>query len=234
MSQPHDPPGDGRPAGQPGGDPDGAAPQRPAGPYPPPPQGAHPGWAPPGWGPPGPAWGQQQPSPQQHPQPFPRHFPQPGYRPPPRPGYAPPPAGPHPWGPQPGQQQPPQQPWGQFPGQPQPWAQPGGPWGPPPAPRHRRRWPWLLGLLALVALGAVALPLALRGTALDPAAVQRDVAAQYQQLRGADLELRCSSEMPVQVDRTYRCTGTTDADAPVDITIRVTGRDGAYTWTDGS
>jgi len=178
MSQPHDPPGDGR---------------------------EQPGWTPPGWGPPGPTWGQQP----TQPQPYPRPFPPPG------------------WGPQP----PPQQPWGQFPSQPQPW---GPPAPPPPAPRRHRRWPWVLGLLALVAVAAVALPLALRGTALDPAAVQRDVAAQYRQLRGGDLQLRCAADMPVQVDRTYRCTGTTDGDAAVDITIRITGRDGTYTWTDGS
>ncbi|MEU2350702.1 DUF4333 domain-containing protein [Modestobacter sp. NPDC049651] len=155
------------------------------------------------------------------------------YPPPPQPGWG----QPHPYGPPqhwappaPG----PQQAWGQPWGQGQPWGAPGG-WPPPPPPvRRQRSWPWLLFALLLVVVAAAAtVPLALRPTALDPVSVQRDVAAQYQQLRGGDVELRCDDDMPVEVDRTYRCSGTTADDARVDITIRVTGRDGAYTWSDG-
>jgi hypothetical protein len=154
--------------------------------------------------------------------PRPQPYPHPG-----PPVYGPP----QPWSPAPGAWPPPGA-WGQTPawGQPGPWAAP----PPSPAPRRRRRWPWVLGLLALaVVVAAVALPLAVRRTALDPQAVQRDVAAQYQQLRGGGLQLRCDRDMRVEVDRTYRCTGTTDTQGTVRITIRVTGRDGAYTWSDG-
>ncbi|MGY1857316.1 DUF4333 domain-containing protein [Modestobacter sp. SYSU DS0290] len=69
-------------------------------------------------------------------------------------------------------------------------------------------------------------------TRLDPDAVERDVAAQYEELRGVPLELRCEEPMPVAEGGTYECAGTTAEGDPVTVTIQVTGADGAYTWAD--
>jgi len=106
-----------------------------------------------------------------------------------------------------------------------------------PAPPRRWSRPGRAGLLLLVlpaVAAAVAVPRATRGTALDPAAVQRDVAAQYQQLHGGTLALRCSERMTVAAGRSYRCTGTSTDEGAVRITIRVTGPDGGYTWAGGT
>jgi hypothetical protein len=84
-----------------------------------------------------------------------------------------------------------------------------------------------------VVAAAVLLPPLVNRTALDPAAVQRDVAAQYEQREGIPLDLRCADPMPVQVDRSYRCEGTRPDGEPVTITITVTSEDAEYTWAAG-
>ncbi|MQA34612.1 DUF4333 domain-containing protein [Modestobacter roseus] len=90
-----------------------------------------------------------------------------------------------------------------------------------------------LMLLAVVLLALVVLLTPGFGpTRLDPDAVERDVAAQYQDLRGVPLELRCAEPMPVEAGGSYRCEGTTGDGGPVTVTIEVTSADGAYTWSD--
>jgi hypothetical protein len=93
----------------------------------------------------------------------------------------------------------------------------------------------VLGLLgvALLATAVVALTTAPRSTALDPRAVQRDVARQFQQQSGTTVDLRCRDTMTVDPGKTYRCSGTTAAGAPVTITITITDENAAYTWSEG-
>jgi hypothetical protein len=125
---------------------------------------------------------------------------------------------------------------GQQYGQPPQYGQPGG-WGQParPARRSRRRWVSLLGLLGVVLLATVVVALTTgpRSTALDPQAVQRDVARQFQQQSGAAVDLRCRDTMAVDPGRTYRCSGTTTAGAPVTIIITITNENADYTWSEG-
>jgi hypothetical protein len=205
------PPGWGAPSGGGWGPPSGS----------PGPQGG--GWGPPA-GTPGP-YGQQPPPGQYGGSPAPggygspgQYGASPGYGPP---GQYAPPGG---YG-QPGQ-------YGAPPGYGQP-GQYGGWEQPPPAPRKRRFGIlFVLLVIALVIGLAVTLPARLSGTRLDPRAVQRDVAAQFQQREGVALDLRCDQQMTVQPGRTYQCTGTTADGARVGITIAITSKDGDYTWSD--
>jgi hypothetical protein len=138
------------------------------------------------------------------------------------------------YGGQPGYGQPPYGQYGQPPyGQP-PYEQYGG-WEQPPAPpRRKRRFGLVFVLLVIAALIGVALtlPARLGGTRLDPDAVQRDVAAQFQQREGVALDLSCDQTMTVADGRTYDCAGTTAEGDPVTITITITSDDGDYTWAD--
>jgi hypothetical protein len=84
-------------------------------------------------------------------------------------------------------------------------------------------------LVALVAGGVTAL--ALGPLTLDPAAVQRDVAAQFEQEHGVGVQLHCPGDMEIARGEVHRCTGTTSAREEITIEIRMTGSpDGAYTW----
>jgi hypothetical protein len=176
-----------------------------------------------------------------------------GY-PPPQPGrrYGPPSGTPYgqsepPFGPPRGPGQAPygQAPYGQAPYGQAPYGQPAQ-YGPPaqygqygqpahPVRRSRRRWVPVLGLIGVVLLATVvvALTTALRATALDPQAVQRDVARQFEQQSGTTVDLRCRDTMTVDPGKTYRCRGTTAAGAPVTITITITDDNAAYTWSEG-
>jgi hypothetical protein len=93
----------------------------------------------------------------------------------------------------------------------------------------------VLGLLALVAIvvAATVLPGLLNSTALDPEAVQRDVAEQFEQREGVPLDLRCSDRMTVETGRSYECEGTTADGEPITITITIAGEDASYTWSEG-
>jgi hypothetical protein len=79
----------------------------------------------------------------------------------------------------------------------------------------------------------VVVPSLLGGTALDPRAVQRDVAGQYQQLHGHPVDLRCADRMTVQPGKSYRCAGTTADGEAVTVTITITDRNANYTWATG-
>jgi hypothetical protein len=126
---------------------------------------------------------------------------------------------------------------GQY-GAPPGWGQPYGQYGgweqPPPRPRRTRRFGLLFGLLVLALLIGLAftLPARLGGTRLDPDAVARDVAAQYQEREGVALDLSCAQTMTVADGRTYECDGRTADGDPVTITLTLSGTDGDYTWSD--
>jgi hypothetical protein len=166
-----------------------------------------------------------------------------------QPPSGPPPAGPSPYGPpqfgppgsappqygqpQYGQPQfgPPQYGEPQY-GQPQ-YGQPG--WAPVPQ-RRRSRLPLLLALalgVLVLAVGAALFLPQLRTPALDPQAVQRDVAEQFQQREGVAVELRCGEGMTVEPGRSYECSGTTADGEPVTITIAISDEDANYTWAEG-
>jgi len=148
-----------------------------------------------------------------------------------QPGYGPPgtaPYGQQPFGPS--------QHYGQPPYGPPGFGVPGpAPYGPPPPAQKSR-----VGLIAavtavlLVAIaGVVVLVMALQSTVLDRAAVERDVAAQFEEREGVAVELTCEDEMMVDSGSTYECTGTTADDEDLTLQIRIEDEDSAaYTWTE--
>jgi hypothetical protein len=174
------------------------------------------------WGPPQPSgqygWGQGQ-------QPYAWTPPGYGQQPYPQQGYAQPGYGQQPYGqPAPG--------WGQ----PYGYAQP--PFGQPPyagAPQKKRRTgliAGLIGALAVVAAVVVVLSLTLGGRVLDRAAVQRDVAQQFEQHEGVAIQLTCGSTMKLVQGATYSCRGTTADGEHLTLQIRVTdAAKAAYTWS---
>jgi hypothetical protein len=90
-----------------------------------------------------------------------------------------------------------------------------------------------LAVLAVLVIGAaVTLSFALGPTRLDPKAVQRDVAAQFEQRDHVAIDLTCDQKMDVQRGKSYRCEGTTARAEKVPITITITNEDGDYTWSD--
>ena len=91
----------------------------------------------------------------------------------------------------------------------------------------------LVALLVLVA-GAVLLFVFLGGsTVLDQGAVERDVAAQFQEREGVAVELTCPADMEVSSGATYECTGTTERGEDVTLQIAITDAESAaYTWTE--
>jgi len=82
----------------------------------------------------------------------------------------------------------------------------------------------------LLALAILLPTVFLAKTVLDPAAVQQDVAAQFQDQEGVGIELTCPGDMEVEVSRTYECTGTTEDSEDVTLVIEIAHEDGNYTW----
>jgi hypothetical protein len=75
--------------------------------------------------------------------------------------------------------------------------------------------------------------LSLQSTVLDPTAVERDVAAQFEEREGVAVELSCPGEMTVESGSSYECTGTTADGEDVTLQIRIEDEDSAaYTWTE--
>ncbi|MGZ4549850.1 MAG: DUF4333 domain-containing protein [Blastococcus sp.] len=164
------------------------------------------------------------------------------------PPYGPPPHGAHPHRAQPYAPGPPPYapPYGQgYPpgyaiGQPAPgqWAPGQPPYGAPPRKSRRGLFAVLAGVLVLVLGGAVLLvalldPTVFGATVLDPTAVERDVAAQFQQREGVAVQLNCPSDMTVDKGAAYTCTGTTAQGENVRLKITVTdATSAAYTWTE--
>ncbi|MGY1985588.1 DUF4333 domain-containing protein [Blastococcus sp. SYSU DS0669] len=105
-----------------------------------------------------------------------------------------------------------------------------------PPPDGRRRATLLL-LLAAVVLAVVA-GVALLATATGPvvlsrSAVERDVAAQFEQREGVAVDLDCDQEMRVETGARYECTGVTADDEEVTLRIEITDADDArYTWSE--
>ena len=123
-----------------------------------------------------------------------------------------------------------QQPYGQPPfGAPPQYAPP------QPPPRKSRKGlvvGLVVGVLALIAVGVV-LVLNLSPTVLDRNAVERDVAAQFEETEGVAVDLDCAQEMEVRRGATYECTGTTADGEDVTLRIVITDEaDAAYTWTE--
>jgi hypothetical protein len=88
------------------------------------------------------------------------------------------------------------------------------------------------GILVLIA-AAVVLALSFSSTVLDRTAVERDVAAQFEEREGVAIDLSCAEEMKVERDATYECTGTTADGEDVTLQIAITDEDSAaYTWTE--
>ncbi len=86
---------------------------------------------------------------------------------------------------------------------------------------------------AVVFLPYVVLALTMSSTVLDRNAVQRDVAAQFEEREGVGIDLSCDDEMRVEEGATYVCTGTTADGEDVTLEIAVTDEDSAaYTWTE--
>jgi hypothetical protein len=88
------------------------------------------------------------------------------------------------------------------------------------------------GILVLIAV-VVVLALSLSSTVLDRNAVERDIAAQFEQREGVAVDLSCAEEMKVNEGETYDCTGTTADGEDVTLQITITDEDSAaYTWTE--
>ena len=104
------------------------------------------------------------------------------------------------------------------------------------APQKKSKAPLIAGLVGLlvVVVAAVLLFVFLGGsTVLDPAAVERDVSAQFQEREGVALQLDCPDDMEVSANATYECTGTTDRGENVTLQIAITDeKTAAYTWTE--
>jgi hypothetical protein len=164
------------------------------------------------------------PGPGQHPYGQPPHgqppHGQPGYG---QPGYGPSPyaQGPPPHGAPYGAQ-----PYG-APGQYAPWS------GATRAKKSHLRL--YLGLAALVGLITLAMVLAnvLGPTVLNRAAVERDVAEQFEEREGVAIDLTCEAEMRVETGESYPCTGVTADGEEVELQITITDENFAeYTWTE--
>jgi Domain of unknown function (DUF4333) len=106
---------------------------------------------------------------------------------------------------------------------------------PSAAPPRRSRTGLVLALAGVLVAAAVAVVLvALLSTeVLDRAAVERDVARQFQQREGVAVDLSCDHEMTVERGASYECTGTTAQGEEVRLRITVTDeRTAAYTWSE--
>ena len=170
---------------------------------------------------------------------------QPGqpYGQPAQPGYGAPPGYGQPAQPaygQPAYGQPPQPAYGQ-PAAPQYGGQYGAPGqygGGYGQPAKKSKTGLIAGLVALLVLivGAVLLFVFLGGsTVLDQGAVERDVAAQFQEREGVPVDLTCPADMEVSVDATYECTGRTEAGEDITLQLTITDEENAaYTWTEPS
>ncbi len=111
------------------------------------------------------------------------------------------------------------------------------PFGPPAgAPATKSKVGLIVALtavaVALIAAGVV-LVMSLQSTVLDPAAVERDVAAQFEQLEGVAIDLSCPEEMTIESGAEYSCTGTTAAGEEIELAIQIGDElNGDYTWTE--
>lgn len=164
------------------------------------------------------------------------------------PSYGPPPAYPpprytppqYPRYPRPQYAQP-QYPQPQY-AQPRYGQQPFDPYAPQPYPpghgapvtRRRTGLVWALAAVVVVVVAvAVVVSFTLRTRVLDRSAVERDVAAQFQEHEGVAIRLDCADSMALTTGATYSCRGTTADGEKVTLLIRVTdARKARYTWAE--
>jgi hypothetical protein len=113
---------------------------------------------------------------------------------------------------------------------------PAQPYGWPPEQPRKSKLGLIAGLTVvalLIVAGVVVTLLALKSTVLDPAAVERDVAAQFEQREGVAIDLTCGDDMEVHEGGSYRCTGVTADGEEVTLQITITDEEtAAYTWTE--
>jgi hypothetical protein len=174
-----------------------------------------------------------------------QQYPQPGQQPPPPQGGYGAPQGPGYGQPGPQYGQPPQ--YGQQPGYGAPGPQYGAPgqqygqqqygYGAPQygqQPKKSKKGLIIALVALLVAAGvAVLLFVLLSYDQLDPGAVERDVAAQFEDREAVAVDLSCPAEMKVEQGATYDCTGTTADGEDVTLRIEITDEDtAAYTWSE--
>jgi hypothetical protein len=81
-------------------------------------------------------------------------------------------------------------------------------------------------------VGVATLVYVLSATILDRAAVERDVAAQFEEREGVALDLTCDQRMIVRPGADYECDGTTADGEDVEIRIEIRDEDGGYTWAE--
>lgn len=86
--------------------------------------------------------------------------------------------------------------------------------------------------LAVIGLAVVLVVGALLPDDLDRAAVEREVAAEYEERIGTAVEVRCPEDMPVASGEVYPCEGTrTDGDVVyIEIQIADPGGERDYNW----
>jgi hypothetical protein len=87
--------------------------------------------------------------------------------------------------------------------------------------------------LLLLAAVVVVLALALGARVLDARAVERDVAAQFQEREGVAVDLDCPTNMDLDEGARYECTGTTADGEHVTLQITIDDEKNArYSWTE--
>ena len=126
-----------------------------------------------------------------------------------------------------------QQPWGG----PRQLAPP--PWVPAteaaPPPRDRTRTLLIAALVAVglaIAAGVALLVYVLSSTALRNSAVERDVAALFEERHRVAIDLECDERMIVRPGADYECEGTTADGEDVELLITITDDQGNYTWAE--
>ena len=113
-------------------------------------------------------------------------------------------------------------------------AQYGG-YGQPPKKSKTGLIAGLVALLVLIVAGVLLFVFLGGSTVLDQGAVERDVAAQFQEREGVPVQLTCPADMEVSADATYECAGTTEAGEDVTLQLTITdAENAAYTWTEPS
>ena len=100
-------------------------------------------------------------------------------------------------------------------------------------PRRVRTGLWILALVVVATIAPVLVIRALAPDRLEAAAVERDVAAEFEERRGVALDLDCPRDMPVTSGEGYTCEGAAADGEPIEIWIQIDdshGLDGSYTW----
>jgi hypothetical protein len=116
-----------------------------------------------------------------------------------------------------------------------PYGPPGPGYGRPPAQKsHVGLIAAVTGGILVLIAGVVVLVMALQSTVLDRAAVERDVAAQFEDREGVAIELSCADEMEIESGAEYACTGTTADGEDVTLAIQIADPedDADYYWTE--